>query len=56
MSEEFLVVNKTTNITVFKGDMSAFKMMYGVLMFWTPPEEFLKNWASAAGCDVYKKV
>lgn len=55
-STQYIIVNKTTNVVLFKGDLEAFMTFAKAMSLWMPAEEFIQNWAATMNCEVYKKV
>ena len=53
--DEYILINKTTSLQVFRGNLDTFGLL-SVMAFWCPPKEFIKNWAAANNCDVFIKV
>ena len=56
LTKKYVIVNKTTNLVVFKGDMFDFKAFAIPFMWMMVPDEWIKNWAAANDCVVYERI
>jgi len=60
LQNEFILVNRTTNVVLFRGDMAMFRKFY--VNHWMSTlctgfvESYIESYAEIMNCDIYHKV